>query len=65
MNDVVIKCRIEPELKTDAETILDKLGMSVSDVIRLTFRRIVARRGLPLDVDIPNEETLATIKKAI
>lgn len=64
MNDVIVKSRIEPELKADAEAILEKLGLSVSDVIRLTFRQIVARRGLPFDVKIPNEETLAAIEES-
>lgn len=64
MSDVVVKSRIEPELKADAEAILEKLGLSVSDVIRLTFRQIVARRGLPFDLKIPNEETIAAIKES-
>jgi DNA-damage-inducible protein J len=64
MSDVIVKSRIEPALKADAEAILEKLGLSVSDVIRLTFRQIVARRGLPFDVKIPNEETLAAIEES-
>ena len=64
MSDVIVKSRIAPELKADAEAILEKLGLSVSDVIRLTFRQIVARRGLPFDVKIPNEETLAAIEQS-
>lgn len=64
MSDVIVKSRIEPELKANAEAILEKLGLSVSDVIRLTFRQIVARRGLPFDLKIPNEETIAAIKES-
>ena len=64
MTDVIVKSRIEPALKADAEAILEKLGLSLSDVICLTFRQIVARRGLPFDVKIPNEETIAAIKES-
>lgn len=64
MNDVIVKSRIDSELKADAEEILNKLGLSVSDVIRMTFRQIVARRGLPFDVKIPNDETVAAIKES-
>ena len=64
MTDAIVKSRIEPELKADAELVLEKLGLSVSDVIRLTFRQIVARRGLPFDVKIPNETTITAIKEA-
>lgn len=64
MSDVIVKSRIEPALKADAEAILEKLGLSVSDVIRLTFRQIVARLGLPFDVKIPNADTVAAIEES-
>lgn len=64
MTDAIVKSRIEPGLKADAELVLEELGLSVSDVIRLTLRQIVARRGLPFDVKIPNEVTIAAIKEA-
>ena len=64
MNEVVVKSRIDPGLKADAELVLEELGLSVSDVIRLTFRQIVARRGLPFDVKLPNDVTIAAIKEA-
>lgn len=59
VSDAVIRCRIEHKLKADPETSLNKLGLSVSDVIHMTFRQIVARRGLPFDVKIPSAETIA------
>ena len=64
MTDSIVKSRIEPKLKADAERVLEQLGLSVSDVIRLTLRQIVARRGLPFDVKIPNEVTIAAIREA-
>jgi DNA-damage-inducible protein J len=64
MTDAIVKSRVEPGLKADAELVLEELGLSVSDVIRLTLRQIVARRGLPFDVKIPNEVTIAAIKEA-
>lgn len=64
MSDTIVKSRIESELKADAEAVLEKLGLSISDVIRLTFRQIVARQGLPFDVKIPNAETVAAIEES-
>ena len=64
MSEVVINCRIEPELKADAEAVLHKLSLSVSDVMGLTFRQIVARRALPFGVKVPNNETIAAIKQS-
>lgn len=64
MSDVIVKSRIEAKLKADTEAILDKLGMSVSDVIRITFRQIVAQKCLPFEAMIPNEKTIAAIEES-
>jgi DNA-damage-inducible protein J len=52
-----IQARIEPKLKAEAESILDDLGLDVSDAIRVFYRQVVLRRGLPFDVAIPNKAT--------
>ena len=45
--------RIEPELKTEAETILGGLGVPVSNAINMFYRQIVLHRGLPFAVQFP------------
>jgi len=45
--------RIEPELKTEAETILGGLGVPVSNAINMFYRQIVLHRGLPFAVQYP------------
>lgn len=52
-----INAHIEPKLKADAERILDKLGLDASDAIRVFYKQVVLRKGLPFDVAIPNEAT--------
>ena len=47
--------RIEPELKQEAETILSKLGLSLSSAINLFFKQIVIQNGLPFDLKVPLE----------
>ena len=59
-----INARMEPELKEQAERILDELGISTTDAIRLYFKQIVHRRGIPFDIHIPNPETLAAMEDA-
>jgi DNA-damage-inducible protein J len=56
-----INARIEPALKARAETIFAALGLSTSDAIAMFFRQVVVRRGLPFDVSVPNEDTLAAM----
>lgn len=59
-----INARMEPELKEQAEHILEGLGLSMTDAIRLYFKQIVHRKGIPFDVRIPNPETQAAMEDA-
>ena len=45
--------RIEPELKSEAESILGGLGVPVSNAINMFYRQIVIHRGLPFPVQFP------------
>src|SRR5207302_11335380 len=53
----VIQARIEPKLKAEAERIFDELGLDASDAIRVFYKQVVLRKGLPFHVVIPNEAT--------
>ncbi|MCY3021388.1 MAG: type II toxin-antitoxin system RelB/DinJ family antitoxin [Planctomycetota bacterium] len=58
----VIRARVEPELKADAEHILHQLGLSTTRAIAMFYRQVVLRRGLPFDVVIPNRTTRRTLE---
>ena len=58
----VIEAFIEPELKSEVEKILINLGLSPSEAIRIFFKQILLRKGLPFDVTIPNETTSQTFE---
>lgn len=45
--------RIEPELKIEAESILSRLGVPVSNAINMFYRQIILNRGLPFAVQFP------------
>lgn len=47
--------RIEPEVKEEAERILDALGVPVSNAINMFYKQIIIHRGLPFDVKLPVE----------
>ena len=61
--EAIIKSRIDSNLKAEVEQVLSALGMTVSDVIRMTFAQIAARKGLPFDVKLPNTQTLDALKE--
>ncbi|MEI8295182.1 MAG: type II toxin-antitoxin system RelB/DinJ family antitoxin [Alphaproteobacteria bacterium] len=53
----VVRARIEPDIKHNAEEILKHLGLSNSQAIGLFYKQIILNQGLPFDLKIPNEET--------
>lgn len=55
---------MDPVIKNEAETILKELGLSVSASFELFYRQVIAHRGLPFDVNIPNEETIRAIQRS-
>ena len=65
MNDT-IHMRVDPELKSDAEAILNSLGLSTTDAIKMFLKQIILNDGIPFEVKRPkpNAETLAAIKEA-
>ena len=60
----VIHARIEPQTKRQAEGVLKHLGLSPTEAIRLFYRQICLRSGLPFSVLMPNETTRATLAKS-
>ncbi len=60
----MIRARVEPALKHDAEAVLGKLGMTPTEAITLFYRQVKLYRGLPFPVRIPNKETMRAIKEA-
>jgi DNA-damage-inducible protein J len=59
-----INTRIEPKLKTQAETILHKVGLTSAEAVRLFYTQICLKKGLPFEVKIPNKETIIAMQNA-
>lgn len=45
--------RIEPEVKEQAEEILNALGISASNAITMFYKQIILQKGLPFEVKLP------------
>ena len=50
-----VLARVEPELKEQAEEILDRLGIPASLLINMLYRQIVMTRSIPFSLSIPAE----------
>lgn len=64
MKSATIHARIDPDTKNKAETVLNRLGMTPTEAIRIFYAQITLQNGLPFDVKIPNELTTATLTKS-
>lgn len=58
------RARIRPDIKSEAESIIHELGLSVSTAFDLFYRQIIMTRGLPFDLRLPNKTTQKAIEDA-
>ncbi|MDR0325884.1 MAG: type II toxin-antitoxin system RelB/DinJ family antitoxin [Oscillospiraceae bacterium] len=58
--------RVAPEIKSEADAILSRLGMTTADAVNIFFTQIIMRGGLPFEVKIPvpNEATRRAMEDA-
>jgi len=59
-----INTRIEPKLKSQAEAILHKVGLTSAEAVRLFYMQVCLQKGLPFAVKIPNKATVNAMKDA-
>jgi len=60
----MLHIRIDDELKAEATKALAAIGLSASEAVRLLFHRVVADQAFPLELKVPNAETLAAMKES-
>lgn len=59
-----VHSRVDEDIKEQASLVLEKIGLNVSDAIRLFLNQVVMRKGMPFPVCIPNAETIAAMESA-
>ena len=59
----MIRARVEPELKHEAEKVFTALGLSPTEAITLFYKQTTLHNGLPFALRIPNDQTLAAIRE--
>ncbi len=60
----MIRARVEPDLKHEAEEVFSKLGLSSTEAITLFYRQVALQHGLPFEVKSPNAETHEALRQA-
>ncbi|MGI8568565.1 MAG: type II toxin-antitoxin system RelB/DinJ family antitoxin [Methylocella sp.] len=62
--DTTVRARIDKRVKAEAAHVLEDMGLSVSDAIRMMLIRVAAEKALPFEVKAPNAVTARTLRKA-
>lgn len=61
MLTVDVRCRIDPKTKEEASEVIEAMGLTVSDVIRMFLRRVANDGAIPFELRVPNAKTVAAI----
>lgn len=48
-----VLARVEPEVKSEAEEIMNQLGVPASVVINMLYKQIIIQRRIPFDISLP------------
>ncbi|HEY8580354.1 MAG TPA: type II toxin-antitoxin system RelB/DinJ family antitoxin [Beijerinckiaceae bacterium] len=59
--NAVVRARVDADVKAEAARVLDDLGLSLSDLIRMTVTRVARDRAVPFDLRRPNARTAAAM----
>lgn len=61
----LIRARIDPEIKQEASAVLEAVGLTVSDAMRMLLTRIAREKKIPAELFTPNAETITAMRDAI
>ena len=62
--NAVVRSRISAEVKEQATAVLEDLGLSVSDLMRITLTRVAKEGAIPFELN-PNKLTRETLRKSV
>jgi len=60
--NAVVRSRISADVKVKATAVLEEMGLTVSDVMRIVLTRVAKEEALPFDLK-PNKLTRETLQK--
>lgn len=62
--NALVQTRVNGEVKEEAADVLEHMGLTVSDAVRLFLTRIARDKALPFELVTPNAETIAAMRDA-
>lgn len=62
--NALVRARIDETLKNQAADVLAGMGLTISDLVRITLTKVAREKALPFDMRVPNELTAQTIENS-
>lgn len=59
-----VRARIDENLKNEAATVLETMGLTVSDLVRITLTKVAREKALPFELRVPSGLTAQTLAKS-
>lgn len=56
-----VTARVQPEIKQQAEAVLERIGLPVSVLIDTLYRQIIMTGGVPYSLSVPKLQTLDSL----
>jgi DNA-damage-inducible protein J len=60
--NALVQTRINFKIKQEATTVLESIGLTVSDAVRLMLTRVARDKALPFEPLTPNKKTIAAMR---
>jgi DNA-damage-inducible protein J len=61
---VIVRVNVPTDVKETAKAVAAEMGLTLSDIVRLTLTRVAKDRALPFDVKVPNAATRAATEES-
>jgi len=62
--NAVVRARIDSDIKNEASLVLEAMGLTVSDALRMLLIRVATEKALPFEPLVPNVKTISAMRKA-
>ena len=59
----MLHVRIDDDTKAQGNAVLDAIGLTAADAVRLLYHRLIADQAFPLELKVPNAETRAAMEE--
>lgn len=60
----MLHVRLDDDLKAQGNAVLEAIGLTASEAVRMFYKRVVAEQALPLELKVPNTDTRMAMEEA-